>query len=241
MLHILALETSAMTGGVAAAIDDKLLAAIELEPGQRSAQSLAPAIHAVLAQVGWQPRDVQLVAVTTGPGSFTGLRIGVAMAKVFAYAVGAEVLGVSTLETIAAAAPKEIGKLSVGIDAQRGDVVAQDFQRRASHDRESLGHPRLLPLAQWLSEVPAGFAVSGPVLKKWHDPFPPGIQVLLTELWRPTAVRVAELAYRDYLAGRRDDLWHLSPVYSRLSAAEEKWAVRQADRENMAPEPDARS
>jgi tRNA threonylcarbamoyladenosine biosynthesis protein TsaB len=226
MLRILALETSNLTGGVTAAVDGKLLAEIDLEPAQRSARSLAPAIHALLAQIGWQPRDVQLAAVTTGPGSFTGLRVGVVTAKVFAYAAGCEVLGVSTLETIAAAAPPDIDRLSVAIDAQRGDVVAQDFQRGASGELDPLADGRLLPLGDWLSGLPPGYAVSGPVLKKWSGPFPPGVTVLPSDQWRPTAAHVARLAYRDYAAGRRDDLWRLSPVYSRASAAEEKWAAR---------------
>ena len=228
MLRILALETSGLTGGVAAAIDDKVLAEIDLEPRQRSGQSLAPAIKAILGEIGWRPCDVGLVALTAGPGSFTGLRVGAATAKVFAYATKAEVLGVSTLEVIAAAVPPEIERLSVAIDAQRGDVVAQDFERVASGGRKSLGPDRLLPMADWLTGLPSAFAVSGPVLKKWIEPFPPGIEVVPAELWQPTAANVARLAYRDYCAGRRDDPWRLLPVYSRLSAAEEKLAVRRA-------------
>ena len=222
MLRILALETSGLTGGVAAAIDDKVLAEIDLGPRRRSAQSLAPAIKAILEQLGWQPRDVGLVAVTAGPGSFTGLRIGVTTAKVFAYATKAEVLGISTLEVIAAAAPPEIERLSVAIDAQRGDVAAQEFERRSAGGFEPLGPDRLIPLADWLTGLPPGFAVSGPVLRKWIEPFRPGIEVLPAELWQPTAANVARLAHRDYCAGRRDDPWRLSPVYSRPSAAEEK-------------------
>jgi tRNA threonylcarbamoyladenosine biosynthesis protein TsaB len=228
MLRILALETSELTGSVAAAIDDKLLKAIDLEPSQRSAQSLVPAIHTLLARVGWRPRDVQLLGVTTGPGSFTGLRVGVATAKVFAYAVGAEVLGISTLETIAAAAPPDCERLAVAIDAQRGDVVAQSFQRQGSGDLESLDEGCLLPLADWLASLPPDFAVVGPVLKKWTEPFPSHIRVLPSALWRPTAAQVARLANRDHAAGRRGDPWRLLPVYSRPSGAEEKWATRDS-------------
>ena len=160
---------------------------------------------------------VDLVAVTTGPGSFTGLRVGVATAKVFAYATKAEVLGISTLEVIAASAPPEIKKLSVAIDAQRGDVVAQEFQRGTAGELEPLGPDRLVPLADWLATMPPGIAVSGPVLKKWTEPFPAGIEVMPAELWQPTAANVAKLAYRDFCAGRRDDPWGLLPVYSRPS------------------------
>ncbi len=228
MLRILALETSGLTGGVAVAIDDKVLAEIDLEPRQRSAQSLAPAIKAILEQIGWRPRDVGLVAVTVGPGSFTGLRVGAATAKVFAYATKGEVLGISTLEVIAAAAPRQFERLSVGIDAQRGDVVAQDFHRGPACGLEPLGADRLVPLADWLTGLRPGFAVSGSVLKKWTGPFPPGIEVVPSEFWQPTAANVARLAYSDYRAGRRDDPWRLLPVYSRPSAAEEKAAEKVA-------------
>ena len=60
MFRILALETSELTGSVAAAADGKVLAELQLDPQQRSAQSLAPAIQSLLEQVGWQPREIQL-------------------------------------------------------------------------------------------------------------------------------------------------------------------------------------
>ena len=129
MFRILALETSELTGSVAAAADGKVLAELQLDPQQRSAQSLAPAIRSLLEQVGWQPSRNSTAGGDGGPGSFTGLRVGVATAKVFAYAAGAEVLGIGTLEAIAAAAPEGVAAVSVAVDAQRGDVVAQPFRR----------------------------------------------------------------------------------------------------------------
>ena len=75
---------------------------LALDPARRSARTLAPGIRHLLADAGWTPRDVALVAVSIGPGSFTGLRLGVMTAKAFAYAVGAPVLGIGTLEVIAA-------------------------------------------------------------------------------------------------------------------------------------------
>ncbi len=222
MLRILALETSELLGSVAVAEDDKILADLELGAGQRSAQSLAPAIHAILAKVGWHPKDVDVVAVTVGPGSFTGLRIGVTTAKVFAYAVGAEVIGISTLETIAAAAPPEVNALSVLIDAQRGDVVVQGFCRSVTGQLDAGSEARLVSMADWIGSLTAGTVLTGPVLRKWQEPFPSGVVLLDAEFWRPRAANVARLAYRDFTAGRRDDVWTLLPTYSRSSAAEEK-------------------
>src|SRR5687768_12135976 len=109
-MRILALETSGLSGEVALLEGERVIAEQWLDPGQRTARSLAPGMKQILQTAGWQPRDVQLVAVTIGPGSFTGLRVGVTAAKTLAYAVGCEVMGVDTLEVIAAQAPpKEAG------------------------------------------------------------------------------------------------------------------------------------
>src|SRR4029078_6236163 len=86
---------------------------------ERTAQVLAPTIQRLLAQAEWSPKSVELVAVTVGPGSFTGLRIGVTTAKAFAYAVGADVLGVNTLEALALLATPLASPLWTILDAQR--------------------------------------------------------------------------------------------------------------------------
>lgn len=151
------------------------------------------------------------------------------MAKVFAYAVGAEILGIGVLEAIAAAAPRGVSAISAAVDAQRGDVVAQRFRRGSAGWMEPAGDSALVPFDLWLAALPPGFAVSGPVLRKQAGPAPTGVVLLDPAYWHPTAGNVARLAYRDYLSGRRDDLWNLLPVYSRPSAAEEKWARRKSD------------
>jgi tRNA threonylcarbamoyladenosine biosynthesis protein TsaB len=221
-MNILALETTERLGTVAVAADGNLLAELNLEPTQRSAQSLAPAIQTVLRQVGWKPADVGLVAVTIGPGSFTGLRIGVATAKAFAYSIGAEVLGIDTLRAIAAAAADDVAEVSAVMDAQRGQIVARRFGRRPDGSFEPLDAEKLLDVEAWLKELPPGIAVTGPVLDKLAERLPLHVRVLDRAIWPPRASLVARLAARDYAAGRRDDLWKLAPHYCRRSAAEEK-------------------
>jgi len=211
-----------MAGGVAAADGAKLLCQLDLDPATKTAQSLAPGIKTVLADAGWRPDDVQLVAVTIGPGSFTGLRLGVATAKTFAYSVGAEVLGIDTLETISAAAPAEIDDLAVAVDAQRGQVVAGRFTRQEDGWLRPTADAELVDADAWLESLPGGTIVSGPIIRRLIDRLPKGVTTIERELWHPRAAMVARLAHRDYEGGRRDDLWQLLPRYSRLSAAEEK-------------------
>lgn len=225
-MRILALETTERIGTVAAMADGNLLSEMELEPKQRSAQSLAPAMMALLKQVGWKPEDVQLVAVAVGPGSFTGLRVGVTAAKVFAYAVKADLLGVDTLETIAAASPDDVSDVAVAMDAQRGQLSVRRFLRQPDAWFAPAGPQELVDIHSWCDGLPAGIAVSGPILAKLADHLPNRVRVLEPRYWSPRASTVARLANRDYALGRRDDLWKLSPRYSRRSAAEEKAAER---------------
>ncbi len=221
-MKILALETTEKLATVAAVEDDRLLACHQTDSKLRSAQSLAPSIREVLRTVRWQPQDVELVAVTVGPGSFTGLRVGVTTAKVFAYAVGAEVLGIDTLEAIAAATPPDVDRFWTAVDAQRGQWVVRQFARSGGEWPRSIGPSSLVDAEPWLAALPVGDVLLGPVLHKALERLPDHIRTLDAELWPPTAEQVGMLAARDYAAGRRDDLWTLTPRYSRPSAAEEK-------------------
>jgi tRNA threonylcarbamoyladenosine biosynthesis protein TsaB len=229
-MRILALETTEPIGTVAAMLDDNLLAQLDLDSQQRTAGAFAPALKALLRQVGWKPSQVELVAATIGPGSFTGLRIGLTAAKTFAYAVEAAILGVDTLETIAAAAPPEVETLSVAVDAQRGDVVAAWFQRGPDGWFEQLRPSQLIKADVWLNDLPQGTHVSGPILQKLASSVPECLRILDRQYWAPSAASVARLAAHQYAAGRRDDVWTLLPRYCRRSAAEEKWDARDEGR-----------
>ncbi|HUT12679.1 MAG TPA: tRNA (adenosine(37)-N6)-threonylcarbamoyltransferase complex dimerization subunit type 1 TsaB [Thermoguttaceae bacterium] len=223
------METTEKAGSVAAVCDGNLLTELELSRRQRSAQSLAPTLRVLLDRVGWRPADVDLVAVAIGPGSFTGLRIGVTTAKVFAYVAEADILGVDTLETIAAGAPENVTSLWVAVDAQRGEVVAGSFQRDPDGWFRLSGPARLVEIDAWLAGLPAGSIITGPILRKLSDRVPSHVTPLAPEYWSAKAATVARLAARDYAAGRRDDAWKLVPRYSRRSAAEEKWERKQRD------------
>jgi tRNA threonylcarbamoyladenosine biosynthesis protein TsaB len=232
MMRLLAIETSESVGSVAALSGGNVLTEHKLPSEQGSARSLAPAIEGLLAEVGWRPGDVQGVAVTVGPGSFTGLRVGVTTAKVFAYSVKAEVVGVDTLEAIAAASPPEIDHLAVAMDAQRGQVVAGVFRRGPDGWFSPCGPWQLADLDAWLATLPAGIGVAGPVLRSASRELPAAVRVLDPQYWSPTASAVGRLAARRFASGHRDDLWTLLPRYYRRSAAEEKWERKHGGTES---------
>jgi tRNA threonylcarbamoyladenosine biosynthesis protein TsaB len=115
------------------------------------AERLVPMIESVMVQAGLDFADIDRIAVTIGPGSFTGTRIGVAAARGLALVVGAPVIGVSSLAVMAGVGERELGTrnaaedLIVAVDARRGEVYAQAFGKSA---REAISPPLLLPIEE---------------------------------------------------------------------------------------------
>ncbi|RKY15584.1 MAG: tRNA (adenosine(37)-N6)-threonylcarbamoyltransferase complex dimerization subunit type 1 TsaB, partial [Planctomycetota bacterium] len=99
-MRILAIETSSRLGGVAVAEDGKLLDERIFRKGMVHGQSLLPTIEETLQAAGWQIAQIDVVAVDEGPGSFTGLRIGVMAAKTICWATGAKLVGVCSADAL---------------------------------------------------------------------------------------------------------------------------------------------
>ena len=232
-MRILAIETSGRYGSLALLAADgerlSVLAETALTPAHgRTAQALAPALKDALADVNWPAKSVRLVAVGVGPGSFTGLRIGVTTAKTFAYAVGAEVLGVNTLAVMAAQAPGTPAPLWAILDAQRQELFVARFLPVESDagTLEMIGDTAIMSQDELLAGLHAGDRVTGPPLKKIAPRLPPEVIFMPPTCWEPSAAFVGRVAWRAFQSGRRDDVWKLAPIYYRPSAAEEKAARR---------------
>jgi tRNA threonylcarbamoyladenosine biosynthesis protein TsaB len=128
---VLAIDTSfGPVGAALATFDGKIVASAEADnPPGRQAETLPPLVAEMFASAGVAFTQIDRVAVTVGPGAFTGVRVGLAFAKGIRLATGAAILGVTTLECLAAqAARSEPGRsIGVAIDAKRGELYAQAF------------------------------------------------------------------------------------------------------------------
>ncbi len=224
---ILALETTERIGSLAVLRDDQVLAERQLPTDQRTTQSLAVGIRDVVSQCKLKPADIELVATTIGPGSFTGLRIGVTAAKTYAYAVGAQVQGVNTLETIAAAAPATGQPLWAVIDAQRQQVFAAKFKSGGITNLKMTAPTFIANADDWLAQLRPGDAVTGPGLSKLVDLMPPKVDIIDRTFWAPRASLLRLPAAAAFADGHRDDIWQFVPRYFRQSAAEEKAHEKQ--------------
>ncbi|MCL2564142.1 MAG: tRNA (adenosine(37)-N6)-threonylcarbamoyltransferase complex dimerization subunit type 1 TsaB, partial [Oscillospiraceae bacterium] len=128
-MRILAIESSAKTASVALVEDGKLIAQNLQHAGLTHSKTLLPMIHALLDGLGMRAADTDKIAVAHGPGSFTGIRIGVATAKGLAFAADKPLIGVSTLEAMAHQA-KHLGAgiICPAMDARRGQVYNALFR-----------------------------------------------------------------------------------------------------------------
>jgi tRNA threonylcarbamoyladenosine biosynthesis protein TsaB len=223
--RLLILETSGRLGQVAVAEGAQLRAVRTLDGGRRNARDLAPAVADLLAGQRWKPRSLHGVLVSRGPGSYTGLRVGIMSAKAFAYATGCALLAVDTFAAVAVQAPTEADRLDVLADAQQEKIYVQEFARHGE-DWRARTALAILPFERWLAEREPDGWVSGPGLRKWQPRLPPGLRVADSARWEPRAESLLRLGLRRFLAGERDDVWTVEPLYLRPSSAEEQWRGR---------------
>jgi len=133
-MRVLALETSTLAGGVALVDGERLVAEYLLDVSVTHSERLMAAVDRVLADARWAPRDLDGIAVSIGPGSFTGLRIGVSTAKGLAWALGVPVAAVPTLDAMAAAIPWAALPVCPVLAARRAEVYASLYR----HDGDGL-------------------------------------------------------------------------------------------------------
>jgi tRNA threonylcarbamoyl adenosine modification protein YeaZ len=127
-MRTLAIETSTRASSVAIGEGTALRAMSVNVDGRGHVGFLLPAIDFCLGQAGWEPSDVELVAVDTGPGPYTGLRAGVATAQAFAAAVGAQMAPVSSLTVIALRAATGRRRIWPVVDMRRGQVAVAPYR-----------------------------------------------------------------------------------------------------------------
>jgi tRNA threonylcarbamoyladenosine biosynthesis protein TsaB len=150
---ILAFDTTAAACSVAIWRDDKVLGFEQAEMKQGQAEALVPMIERALVDCGIDYAALDLLAVTVGPGSFTGVRVGIATARAMGLAANKPVVGVRTTEVLAAAAPEKSARILAAVDTKRGDLYAQLFdQNRMPHG--GIRVVALSDLAQWVGPEP---------------------------------------------------------------------------------------
>lgn len=216
----LILETSGRGARVGLARDGVLRHKIELDAARRHTREMIPTIESMLKAESLKPTDLTGVMASRGPGSYTGLRIGLATAKALAYATGRQLRAVNTFASIAEQAPAEAQFLSVISDALQGQIYTQHFVRR--HDGwRAESSLRITTVSEFAAELAAGEWLSGPGVAVYDGQLP-GENPRVSEADRePRIESVFEVGLR--LAPlSKEELFSLEPLYLRGSSAEEK-------------------
>lgn len=233
-MRVLGIDASAQTGGAALIEDGRLAGQTVADMERRHAERLTPALDALMRLVGWTPRSLDLVCVSAGPGSFTGVRIGMSCAKALAYACGLPLVCVPSLDAAAHRYRYARRPVCVLFDARKNEVYEAHYRPSAvGCELERVGPMRCRSIEETVKSVQMETLFVGSGAETY------GAQILsaLGELARfnsgPTdwispsdVAAVGELAYSQNPKAYRD-IHAAAPIYIRKPEAE--LAAQQKD------------
>ncbi len=225
-LKFLGIETSTPVCSVALSCDARVVVEYTLELGSHHSERLQPMVERVLREAGLSVGDLDGVAVAAGPGSFTGLRIGMGLAKGLCRGADLAFVRVSTLAAMAFGAGVEGVPVCPMLDARRGDVYAGVYDLVAG-DPISRIPDRADAVSNWVTRLPRPVTVVGDGVEAYRDVIVNalGREAYFATLGRPTAGAVALLGQARCERGEVDDMETAEPFYLRRTQAER---VREA-------------
>lgn len=225
MTRGVALETSGRLGSVALALDGVTLARAEFAHGLKHAATLIPEIDRLLREAGWAVADIGELYISVGPGSFTGLRIAVTLAKTWALARGVKIVAVPSVRAIVENLPPEAAHAAIALDAKRGQIFTASYSRDDAGLWQLTRPARLDTLAAVAAADPKPLTLTGEGLDYHPHPSSPDVVIAPKDLWPARAETVARLGHAMARRGEFADPLRLTPTYVRLPEAEEKWQL----------------
>jgi tRNA threonylcarbamoyladenosine biosynthesis protein TsaB len=221
LARVLVIETSGKTGLAALGSGARIVGRRLLAEARRHARDLTMHVRDLLAEQNWRPRDLTAMVVGTGPGSYTGLRVGIASAKALAFATGCVLFGVPAFDAMAEAFDEPGDTLEVIADALQGKIYAQRFHREVGGDWRPDASLDIKSFEEWATNMKSGSWVAGPGLELYRSRLPAQARVAAKTHGAPTPEAMLRL-----VAARpehyRVDSRLLEPIYLRGSSAEEK-------------------
>ncbi len=230
-MSILAIDTSTQVSSVAVVSDGKLAAELTMQAKLTHSETLLPHIEEVLGMANQKKEELEGIAVSLGPGSFTGLRIGLATAKAMAYALQLPIVGVPTLRALAWHFPVEGFQLLPMIDAQKGNVYVERYMWEHGKLLKKT-EVQVLPVEEVIrrtEELPGTVVLMGDVISKrieGKQTLPMHVMLAPLHLRMPRAANVALCGLELLKEGKTGNVMDMEPVYIRRSEAEVLWEKR---------------
>lgn len=185
---------------------------------QRHTVELAPAVSELLARCGLTMEDIRALGVALGPGSFTSLRVGLSLVKGFAFARQLPLIGIPTLDILAAAQAKSRRPLIVAIQAGRGRLAA-GWYKPSKDGWRAKGQARVMTVSTLMDEVSAPVLVCAELTAEERQALAGKAEIQLASpaqsVRRPAIL--AELAWKRWQAGGLDEAATLAPIYLHLA------------------------
>lgn len=227
-MHVLTIDTSTIVASAAITSDEKLVAEVIINYKKKHSEKLLPAIHHLMADAGLTISEMDGFGVVKGPGSFTGLRIGMATVKGFAQALNKPVAGISTLEALAANLLYTKGLICPMLDARRGQVFTGIY-RCCGDDLSTVMEDSVISVDELIDKL-RSFGKDCPIYLL-GEAAPLYAQVIQNEIFNAYTVAphlsmnrassAGYLAQKRLSAGLGEDYKTLEPFYIRPSYAEE--------------------
>ena len=232
-MSIVSIDTSSQVSSVAVLSEECVAAELSMQGALTHSEMLMPHIETVLHMARIKKEELEGIAVSIGPGSFTGLRIGLAAAKMMSYALCIPLIGVPTLEALAHHCICEGVRLVCMMDAQKGSAYVQEFTWRADGDALKLQEDRplvILPLTEVVAALKGTarpVVLLGDAMQKHMDAaLPEDVHLAPIHARMPRAACVGLAGLARLRRGESDDPRTAVPLYLRRSEAEVLWEKR---------------
>lgn len=231
-MKILGVDTSTSCGGLGIVDDHGVVAESAFRREETFSTRLIPAIQALLAEAHLRLDTIDGIAISLGPGSFTGLRVGLSAIKGLALTAERAVVGIPTLDALAHTLPFTPYLICPIVDARKGEVYTALYKNGKGGEVEQLTPYQVLSPSALIEGIPPREAI---FLGDGVEVYGGLIKEHLGEraLFAPQHLRflrgttVAELGRNRIMRGERDDIASLVPIYVRQSDAEIKWSKRE--------------
>lgn len=214
-MKLLAIETATPSMGLAVTDGETLVASYELLAEHPHAAELPGGVTRVLQAAHLSLRELDAIVVDIGPGSFTGLRIGLAFAKALAFTTKKPVVGVASLDVLAAGVPYAAMPMFPILDAKQKNLYAALYQPADGAPARQSDY-LLGPIEEVLAFAAAPSILLGDGCARYRERILercPGARIAPPELWLPRAATLARLGRARRLRGEADDPARLVPMY----------------------------
>jgi tRNA threonylcarbamoyladenosine biosynthesis protein TsaB len=230
VMKVLAIDTSTRVCCIALVDGERALGESLLYGQKNHSEKLLSMVDELFANTGVLPRSIDLIAVSSGPGSFTGLRVGISTAQGLAFSLGKDLKGVSTLEVLATQAAMWPGFICPMMDARKQQIYTCLYKYAENGTLTKVIGEAVIEPEKWLRDLPAAALFVGEGAQNYKGmigKIQKGNTVLPDSHANPRALVLARIARQGYEQNRINELEETGPLYIRQPDAQANKNIRK--------------